>query len=207
MADIGCGTGALAVELAAAGHRVIGVDPAAEMLALARSRPGGDAVDWLHGDATALAADAVDLIVMTGHVAQVFLDDAAWDALLAAARRALRPGGRLAFETRDPDACGWTRWNPIDSRRTVEQDGRTLVSWHEVTHVQDEPHGPIVCYDTTDEIDGRRIVDSDTLRFPAQAHLRESLGNHGFEIQELLGDWDGSPVGLGSPELIVLATY
>lgn len=205
VADIGCGTGSLAVDLAAAGQRVTGVDPAAEMLAVARSRPGGDAVHWLHGDATALATGAFDLLVMTGHVAQVFLDDEAWNALLVEAHRALRPGGRLAFESRDPAARGWTRWNPVDSRRSVEQDGRTLTSWHEVTDVRDEPHGPIVRYDTHDEVDGRRTVDTDTLRFPTQEYLRESLAEHSFEIEELLGDWDGSAVGPGSPELIVLA--
>jgi ubiquinone/menaquinone biosynthesis C-methylase UbiE len=37
--DLVCGTGTLFCALARRGHRVIGVDPAAAMLALARSKP------------------------------------------------------------------------------------------------------------------------------------------------------------------------
>lgn len=50
--DIGCGTGALGVELAQAGYEVTGVDPAAAMLETARTRPGGDLATWIHGSAS-----------------------------------------------------------------------------------------------------------------------------------------------------------
>lgn len=49
--DIGCGTGVFAVDAAAPGRRVIGVDPAVAMLDLARTRPGGERVEWIHGTA------------------------------------------------------------------------------------------------------------------------------------------------------------
>ncbi|RIJ15014.1 class I SAM-dependent methyltransferase, partial [Clavibacter michiganensis subsp. insidiosus] len=39
--DLGCGTGMLTVSLATAGRRVVGVDPSAAMLDVARGRPGG----------------------------------------------------------------------------------------------------------------------------------------------------------------------
>ncbi len=39
---------------------------------------------------------------MTGHVAQVIADDETWHKTLAAIHRALRPGGRVAFESRNP---------------------------------------------------------------------------------------------------------
>jgi ubiquinone/menaquinone biosynthesis C-methylase UbiE len=69
------------------------------MLAVARSRPGHDQVRWIDGDATtAVPALVADLAIMTGHVAQVFLDDAAWMQALRAVHRVLAPGGRLAFE-------------------------------------------------------------------------------------------------------------
>jgi len=44
--DLGCGTGTLCCAFAARGHRVTGVDPAAAMLALARSKPYADKVEW-----------------------------------------------------------------------------------------------------------------------------------------------------------------
>lgn len=65
MSDLGCGTGALAVDLAAAGHVVTGVDPAGPILEIARARPGGAQVRWIHGTAADLPDDA-DLVVMEG---------------------------------------------------------------------------------------------------------------------------------------------
>jgi SAM-dependent methyltransferase len=53
--DIGCGTGTLACMLAARGLDVTGLDPAGAMLDVARSKPGADAVRWIHGDVSALA--------------------------------------------------------------------------------------------------------------------------------------------------------
>ena len=44
---------------------------------------------------------------MTANVAQVVLADDQWWATLAALEGALRPGGRLVFETRDPAARAW----------------------------------------------------------------------------------------------------
>jgi SAM-dependent methyltransferase len=60
---------------------------------------------------------SVDLVTMTGNVAQVFLTDAEWDAVLSAARHVLRPGGRLVFETRDPARRAWLEWNRQDRTR------------------------------------------------------------------------------------------
>jgi len=73
VADLGCGTGVLAVELAERGHRVTGVDPSAAMLGVARQRHDAALVSWVHGEAATLEPATADLAVMTGHVAQVFL--------------------------------------------------------------------------------------------------------------------------------------
>ena len=43
---------------------------------------------------------------MTGNTAQVFPTDAEWDAALRRTHDALRPGGRLVFEARDPGSTG-----------------------------------------------------------------------------------------------------
>ncbi len=109
--DLGCGTGVLTREFAAVDDRhVIGVDPAPAMLVVACRPPGAERVQWVEGDASAIGTPEADLVVMTGNVAQVFLDDAEWAATLRAIHAALCPGGHLAFESRNPDDCAWERW-------------------------------------------------------------------------------------------------
>ena len=108
--EVGCGTGVLAADLADAGHAVTGIDPAPAMLQIARTRPGGQRVRWLEGTAADLPDDDADLVVMEGHVAQYFLTDTQWAHTLGHIHRTLRPGGHVAFESRNPAARAWERW-------------------------------------------------------------------------------------------------
>jgi SAM-dependent methyltransferase len=116
--DIGCGTGRLASRLAATGVEVIGLDPQPTMLALARQQPDASAVRWLEGTADTLPAGWADLVLMTGHVAQYFLDDEAWRRALFEAHRALRSGGQLGFEIRNDAAEAWRNWATDGPTRT-----------------------------------------------------------------------------------------
>ena len=89
---------------------------------------------WIHGDARCLPPVQVDLVTMTGNVAQAIAEPADWDATLRGAHSALRPGGHLVFETRDPTFRGWTEWNRSATRRTVDVDGIGPVEhWVDVT--------------------------------------------------------------------------
>jgi SAM-dependent methyltransferase len=93
--DVGCGTGTLAIALAADGAEVVGVDGDPEVLALARAKPGAGAVQWRKGLATALplagaSADRVIMSLLLHH-----LGHEAKRTALAEAVRVLRPGGRL----------------------------------------------------------------------------------------------------------------
>ena len=45
--------------------------------------------------------------------------DDEWQGTLRDVSRALVPGGRLVFDSRDPGARHWERWNPHDSRRWI----------------------------------------------------------------------------------------
>ena len=89
--DVGCGTGTLACLLARRGLEVTAADPALASLEVARRKPGADRVRWLHADAASLPPLQVDLAVMTGNVAQVFVSDQEWAAALGAIRQALWP--------------------------------------------------------------------------------------------------------------------
>ncbi|HEX8497092.1 MAG TPA: class I SAM-dependent methyltransferase, partial [Actinomycetales bacterium] len=126
--DIGCGTGSLAVRLAARGMTVIGIDPAGASLDIARAKPHAGQVTWVHGDATAVAAlrPAADLAVMTGNVAQVFVTDDDWAQTLDAVRLTLRPGGAFVLESRRIEARAWESWNTPET--VVEVPGGTSVT-------------------------------------------------------------------------------
>lgn len=205
VADIGCGTGLLACELAGRGHVVTGVDPAAAMLAVARNRLGGDRVRWIEGGADRLGAKIADLAVMSGHVAQVIADDEDWRATLAATREALRPGGRVAFESRNPDARAWAGWTRRDSARTADDGaGGRFEWWYELTEVLAD--GALVRSEVHYRFrSGEELVSENELRFRSRRELTKDLSEAGFEVERLYGDWDRRPAGPGTPELILVA--
>src|SRR5215471_13480282 len=66
--DVGCGTGNWASMLAQRGFEVIGLDPAAASLDVARAKPGAQRVRWIHGDVTSRPALRATLAPYTGNV-------------------------------------------------------------------------------------------------------------------------------------------
>jgi SAM-dependent methyltransferase len=135
--DVGCGTGTFALLLADRGLNVTGVDPSSASLAVAQAKPGAERVRWIHGGATALPPLQVDLATMTANVAQAIVDEASWEGTLRGVFDALRPGGHLVFETRDPAREAWREWNRDASYGVTEIEGVGVVeSWVEVTEVR-----------------------------------------------------------------------
>jgi ubiquinone/menaquinone biosynthesis C-methylase UbiE len=94
LADLGCGTGSLAVLAAQLGHRVDGIDFSEQMLAIARTKAKGNpGLTFAKGDAASpgLAAASYDA-VLCRHVLWALPEPA---AALRAWSQLLRPGGRL----------------------------------------------------------------------------------------------------------------
>ena len=122
--DLGCGTGELTARLGE-DREVVGVDPAAAMLEIARRRPGGERVTWVEADARSLQLDRhFDLVLLTGHAFQVFLGGDDQRAVLAAIARHLAPKGRFIFDSRNPAVEAWRRWRPENSLRSIEHPRR-----------------------------------------------------------------------------------
>ncbi len=182
--DVGCGTGTLALRLAALGLEVTGVDPSGSSLGVARAKPGAPRVHWLHGDASSLPPMQVDLVTMTANVAQAIVDPVDWKKTLRGIYDALRPGGHLVFETRDPAYRAWQAWNRTASHKTTEVSGVGPVeSWVDVTDI----NGPLVSFQGTWVFasDGEVLTSDSTLRFRPRREVEASLVAHGYVVDEI----------------------
>ncbi|WP_326763579.1 class I SAM-dependent methyltransferase [Streptomyces sp. NBC_01591] len=182
--DIGCGTGVFALLLADRGIEVVGVDPAAASIDVARGKPGSERVRWICGDATALPPLQADLATMTANVAQAIVDPEAWRTTLRGAYAALRPGGFLVFETRDPARRAWEEWNREASYSTTEIPGVGGVeSWLQLLEVR----GPLVTFRGTlvFAADGQVLTSDSTLRFRERREVEAGLVAQGFVVEDV----------------------
>jgi SAM-dependent methyltransferase len=206
--EVGCGTGLITRLFLAEGYDVTGIDPSAAMLEVARARPGAAHARWIHGDVGALVAGApvlgrVDFAFMAGHVAQFLVSDASWRNALHVLRAALRDGGHLAFESRNPGAREWEAWSASARDPAVDTPEGPVERWIEVGDVR----GDVVVYRLHYRFldDGEELVADAELRFRSVEALRHSLDEAGFVVTQAYGDWDRSPLDARSPEIILVA--
>ncbi|MFC9502922.1 class I SAM-dependent methyltransferase [Streptomyces sp. NPDC057002] len=182
--DIGCGTGVFALLLSARGLQVVGVDPAGASLDVARGKPGGERVRWIHGDATTLPPLTADLATMTGNAAQAITDTEDWHAFLRGARAALRPGGRLVFETRIPARRAWEAWNREATYAVTDVPGVGIIEcWVELLDVS----GPLVTFRQVYRfaVDGQVLTSESTLRFRERREVETELVAQGFVVEDV----------------------
>jgi SAM-dependent methyltransferase len=200
--DLGCGTGLLTRSLVRPGRTVIGVDPSRTMLDYARRQPGSDSVTWIHGDASALTPTATaDLAICTGN-AIMHVGPTELHSTLAALAGALRPGGTLSFESRNPAFREWERWTPeaTDSER-VTLVGH-LREWLDATDVS---NGRVV-FDAHNVFpDGHDRIYTSILFFRSAEELRRELVLAGFTDITCSGNWQGSPAEDSSRILVFRA--
>ncbi|GAA2623528.1 class I SAM-dependent methyltransferase [Streptomyces axinellae] len=182
--DIGCGTGVFALLLAGRGVGVVGADPAAASIDVAKSKPGSEKVQWVCGDATVLPPLHADLATMTANVAQEIAEPEAWRANLRGAYEALRPGGQLAFETRNPARRAWVSWNREASHKVTEVPGvGTVESWVDLLDVT----GALVSFrwNYVFAADGQVLASDSTLRFRERQEVERDLVAHGFVVEDV----------------------
>lgn len=199
--DLGCGTGMLAAALAE-GRRVTGVDPAAAMLDIARSRPGGDRVEWVEADARTVRLGRVfDLIVLTGHAFQVFLTGDDRRAALQTIAAHLAPGGRFVFDSRNPAVEEWRRWTPEASRWEIDHPAHGRVeAWNDVDF---EPATGIATYETHYRLaDGRHLSAISRIAFPGCDEVAALIEEAGLMVDRWHGDWQGGSWHPGAAEII-----
>jgi SAM-dependent methyltransferase len=202
--DVGCGTGAMLHRAREDGHtgRLCGLDPAAGMLEQARKRTD---IEWIHGDLGSVGWDReFDLVVMTGHAFQVFVEDEELRAALAAIRATLTDDGRFAFETRNPLVREWERWTPDNAVEVTSAAGAVVRMEHDV---ETPVEGEVVRFTTTFTSPGwgGPQVSRSTLRFLDADSLTSFLSGASLAIEEQFGDWTRCPLTDASPEIITIA--
>jgi len=99
-------------------------------------------------------------------------------------RTALRRGGLLVLETRDPAQRGWEEWTRETSYRRRQIPGVGMVEhWVEVTDVA----LPLVSFRGTYVFtaDGCTLTSDSTLRFRELDEVEASLVDHGYVVTDV----------------------
>jgi SAM-dependent methyltransferase len=218
--ELGCGTGRVLAPLAAAGHRVTGVDRSRPMLDQARSALNGQERDgdiWQrvtlsHGsmtEAEGAPGGPFGLVIFSLNGLMHLSNMAAQRAALTSARRALDPRGMLVIDLLNPTPellatlDGRVQhdglWRKSDGTVVDRFSARTLDSaeqridtelWYDLTG----PAGQI-----------RRVRSGFPLRYVGASELTLLLELSGFVEWKIYGSYDLDPYGDGSDRLIVTA--
>ncbi len=206
--EIACGTGLVAIELAARGLDVTGTDICRPMLDHARrkTQARGLAATWIEADARTLSINrCFDFIYLTGNAFQAFLTDDDQDALLGTVARHLAPGGRFAFETRNPAGCNLDDLPDEQPwHRYIDAAGRVV----QVSGTQRYDAAMSIMHWTTFR---RRVVDGEVqcrvsriaCRFTGVDDIVRRLAEHAFRVETCHGDFDRSPFRETSPSIVL----
>ena len=213
--ELAVGTGRAAIPLAQAGHRVVGVDYAADMLAIARRKR--EAVGLTERQLSLVRGDLLkpgldlrsrfDWVCIFFNSFNGFATLEQQDRVLSFARRHLKPRGRFWIDVFQPDLTVLAK--PVSRAMDptlfhVPSLNRTVMK---TTDIRQSPEAQIqhvtFHYAWIDErgVTRRQRTEFDgTYVFPRE--LRILLERNGLRIEHLWGDYDGSPIGANSPRMI-----
>ena len=198
--DLPCGYGRHAALLARRGFHVVGVDLSRAMLAEARRRfTEGPRLRFRRGDMRRIAFRGEFDAVVNLYTSFGYFTPAQNEAVLRRIARALRPGGRLLVDHRDPayDAALPRRlWYRTGRGRFVLEDRR----FDPRTRITDSTQLIVIA--------GRRWVTQKTLRFQAFSlpQWRRMLRRAGLRFLRAYSGYDGRRYRAGSTgRLIVVA--
>jgi ubiquinone/menaquinone biosynthesis C-methylase UbiE len=208
--ELGCGTGRVAIPLAAAGLTVAGADSSAAMLAVARerARAAGVALRLHQADMRTLrlrARFATVLVPFGGLQHLDSVDDIA--ATFATAAAHLSRGGVVAVDVEAPQpedlapgpqplVAHWTRpWRDALVTKLVAVEGRPALGLREVAFHYDvqPPGGPL-----------RRWTHQFTLRVVTAGELQLAARLAGLVPTAFYGDYELTPYDDGADRLVAL---
>ena len=217
--ELGCGTGRILLPLARAGHTVVGLDGSPAMLARCEEKLR-DEPENVRARVTLRGGDArgfdvgrrFGLVIAPFRVLQhvVTIEDQL--RLLAAVARHLAPGGSLVFDVFNPNLRALLSHDGTEHEDTPETplpDGRSFRRASRVRLVRwlDQVNDVELAYDVSPRAGAPpvRHVQSFEMRWYLRQELTHLLARGGFVVEAMYGDFDGSALVDGAPEIIVRA--
>ena len=213
--ELAVGTGRAAIPIAQAGHRVVGVDYADDMLAIARRKR--DAAGLKERDLSLLQGDVLkldlkrrfDWVCVFFNTFLGFTTLEQQDLAMAAIVRHLKPRGRLWLDLFNPDPLRLARTLSVDLDPHVffvPRYDRTVLRTTEVRRRRDGP--PQVqqitfrytWFDSHGNAHRQKTEFDITHIFPRELQLL--VERHGLQIERTWGNYDGSHVHPDSPRII-----
>ena len=207
--ELGCGTGRLTIPVARAGAAVVGIDRSAPMLARARQRlrRARASALLLRGDIRHLPfrrRTPFAMVMAPYGMLQSLTRERDLRATLESVHGVLRRGGLFAIDL-VPDLPRWSEYD-----RRVSLSGRRGRGHLRLTEsVRQDPQKGLTIFDQ--EYEERRGSQKTVNRFSLTfrtisiPQMRRRLEAAGFEVEALLGDYDGGPLDLRADVWIILA--
>jgi SAM-dependent methyltransferase len=219
--ELGCGTGRVGLELARAGHDVVGLDLSPAMLDIYRGKLERESAD-VRERVTLVEADMAGfelqrefaLIIVPFRAFQHLLDATSQRACLRQVRKHLAAGGRFVFDAFNPSVPYIA--NAVQKGRTwtydaivADGEGGTLMrSMYANPSPGEQRHELALKYEQLDA-DGKlrdTWVESLPLRWLYRWEAEYLLELCGLRIEEAYGSYDKSPLDGNSRELIFVCS-
>ncbi|MEQ1974413.1 class I SAM-dependent methyltransferase [Xenorhabdus sp. SGI240] len=203
--DLGCGTGTLTNKIALTypDKVVFGCDIADSMLDIAKSKSAGSQITWVQSDAKQLALfQRFDLIILSGHVFQVFLTHQDRVAVLKRIYEHLAEGGQCIFDSRNPLVKEWLTWTKADSKREfIHPMFGPILAWNDF-----RVHNTTVTYGTYYKIlnNKQEYQAFSSITFASFAEIQQALADANLIAINVLGNWQGETYHDQSEEMIFI---
>lgn len=216
--ELGCGTGRITMALADAGKRITGLDLSERMLERAVQKRASlrvearERVHLVQGDMARFdLPDKFRLIIIPFRPFQHLLEVQRQMECLACVRKHLAPGGRLILDVFQTDAE--RMHDPVHMREAVvteykTADGRQVRICERVAAFhRAEQRNDVEMIFYVEHPDGRkeRLVFAWPLRYFFRYEVEHLLARSSFRVKAVYGDFDRSPLGDSSPEMIYVA--
>lgn len=196
--DLACGFGRIANRLAARGYAVTGVEwlPGFLEIARAEARKMRVKVEWVQGDMRRIDyAGRFDRAILMFNSFGYFTDDENLGILKKVAA-ALKPGGKVGFDIANRDGV----LNNFHSHYVTEKEGNLLINRFSFDVWTGRLRNDRVVIR-----DGARRDRPFSIRLYSLTELRSLLAQAGFALVGAYGEWDGQPLEMDSPAMVIVA--